>query len=113
MTVSDDTLKKMVAPEKLEPGERQRLRMDEGEWVCPVCGPVTVAPVDLPQLGTMTQSAPHCVTCGSAIEPNLPLVDYTADRTAGQIDHIRHQEANYGLRDSLTFEPVEEDDEDA
>lgn len=112
--MNKEDLKKMTAPEKLEPGERQRLRMDDGGWVCPVCGPTTVAPADLPLVieNSMVDSPPHCVTCGTAIQPQLPLVDYTADRTAGQIDHIRHQEANYGVRDSVTYEKVE-DKEDA
>lgn len=113
--MSSEDLKKMQHPEKLDADERQRLRMDDGEWVCPVCGPTTVAPVDAPLVigNSMVDSPPHCVTCGTAIQPRLPLVDYTADRTAGQIDHIRHQESNYGLRDSITFEKVEKEDSNA
>jgi len=88
---------------EMEPKEMHRARLDDN-WVCPICGPVAVAPVDLPTVLDFEgsdNSPPHCITCGTAIQPHLPLVYIGADRFAAQMDHVRRQASAYGVIDLL------------
>ena len=101
----------------LEGDELQDRRID-GKFVCPVCGPTTVAPVDIPVINDIdgsNQSPPHCVTCGTAIQPHLQLVHIYANRFNGQVDHLMHQASNYGVIElgKDTFSTLMEDDKNA
>lgn len=95
---------------EMKPKEMERARMDEN-WVCPICGPTTVAPVDFPIINDIDGSdvsPPHCVTCGTAVQPGIPLVDVDADRFHGQVDHLRHQASNFGVIDLANYNVSEE-----
>lgn len=94
-----------LAETEATPEEKERLRT-EGGFICPICGPVPVAPVDDPT----SIAPPHCMTCGSALDPNIFVNAPWASQYHGQRDTRRHLEAMKGLRSSFTFEPLEDED---